>query len=118
MRCPDCGKEIDASSQRCNSCENMQHVTVLTPGEREQFQGVTINQEEEPGKDYQYTSYGPNHRVHVRQIHVRGSSFWSRLLIALMVMAFLAALVFVALPIVLVVIAVIVLVSFVIRLLN
>lgn len=119
MRCLDCGKEIDDSCQRCPDCENMHQVTVLSPGEREQFEGVTINQEDETGReDHQYTSYGPNHRVHVRQIHVHGSSFWSRMLIALTVMAFLAALVFVALPIVLVVIAVIAVVSFVIKLLN
>lgn len=120
MHCLDCGKEInDSPTQRCPDCENTHQVTVLSPGEREQFQGVTINQDEEPGReDYQYTSYGPNHRVHVRQIHVHGSSFWSRILIALTIMAFLAALVFVALPIVLVVVAVFAVISFIIRLLR
>lgn len=118
--CPECGKERDASVEKCPYCEQELQITVLSPQERETFQGVTINQDTDEGREenYQYTGYGPNHRVHIRHVHVSGGSFWSKLLIALTIMAFLAALVFVALPLVFVVVAIVAVVSFIMRLLK
>ena len=119
MRCLDCGKEHDGPGERCRECDSEQQVTVLTPGERERFQGVTIQQDDETGEEhYRETGRREAPRVHVRYIQMQGGSFWSRLLLILAVIAFLAALLFVALPIMLVVIAVVVVASFLVRLLR
>ncbi|MCX7780653.1 MAG: zinc ribbon domain-containing protein [Negativicutes bacterium] len=123
MHCSDCGKEKGDHANACPHCGYAPNITVLSPEEREQFQGVTIEQNERQEERrangyYEYTSTGPNHRVHVRHISFdsTGGGFWSRILIILAVLGFIAALLFVALPLALIVIAVAALASLVIKL--
>jgi hypothetical protein len=112
---------MDDSAKVCSNCDRNRSVTVLTPEEREGFQGVTINQEQERQENgyYEYSSTGPNHRVHVRQVHFNsGTGFLSRLFIVLAILAFLAALVLVALPLAVIVIGVVAVISFIIRMMR
>ena len=114
MRCPKCGGEMETNGSICNHCAaETGEVKVLRPDERDDFNGLTIQQggesenatgfkEETPG-NYEYRSEGPGHRVYVRQV-----SFGSHMgfLTKLLIVAVILFLVFVALPIALIVLAV------------
>ena len=114
MRCPKCGGEMEIDSSICSRCAaETGEVKVLRPDERDDFNGLTIQQggesenatgfkEETPG-NYEYRSEGPGHRVYVRQV-----SFGSHMgfLTKLLIVAVILFLVFVALPIALIVLAV------------
>lgn len=114
MRCPKCGGEMETDSSICSRCAaETSEVKVLRPDERDDFNGLTIQQggesdnatgfrEETPG-NYEYRSEGPGHRVYVRQV-----SFGSHMgfLTKLLIVAVILFLVFVALPIALIVLAV------------
>ena len=114
MRCPKCGAAMDNDSSICSRCAaETGEVKVLRPDERDDFNGLTIQQdgdadnttgvrEETPG-NYEYRSEGPGHRVYVRQV-----SFGSHMgfLTKLLIVAVILFLVFVALPIALIVLAV------------
>ena len=114
MRCPKCGAEMENDSSICGRCvAETVEVKVLRPDERDDFNGLTIQQggeadnttgfrEETPG-NYEYRSEGPGHRVYVRQV-----SFGSHMgfLTKLLIVAVILFLVFVALPVALIVLAV------------
>ena len=114
MRCPKCGGEMETDSSICSRCAaETGEVKVLRPDERDDFNGLTIQQggesenatgfkEETPG-NYEYRSEGPGHRVYVRQV-----SFGSHMgfLTKLLIVAVILFLFFVALPIALIVLAV------------
>ena len=114
MRCPKCGGEMEIDSSICSRCAaETGEVKVLRPDERDDFNGLTIQQggesenttgfrEETPG-NYEYRSEGPGHRVYVRQV-----SFGSHMgfLTKLLIVAVILFLVFVALPVALIVLAV------------
>lgn len=118
MRCPKCNEDMDQMTNQCEKCENAAvDVKVLQPDERDDFQGLTLQQGEEPsvhrGYDkgssgnYEYRSEGPGHRVFVRQVSFgsggnRPFGFLTKLLIAALILFFI----FVALPIALVLMAV------------
>lgn len=114
MRCPKCNEEMDQITNQCDKCEKeIAEVKVLQPDERDDFQGLTLQQGEEPStrsggaKDsstnYEYRSEGPDHRVFVRQVSFgsAGNSpfgFLTKLIVAALILFFI----FVALPIALV----------------
>ena len=55
MRCPKCGGESDEVGSVCNRCAVREpEIKVLSPDERDDFNGLTIQQgnEREPGPDY------------------------------------------------------------------
>ena len=122
MGCANCGSEFDDNLDNCPECNSSRNVTVLTPEERENFSGVTISQEEEKKQDgyYEYTHSRPGQRVHIRQVSFDSSKHgaWGKLAIGLAVLAVIAGLFLVALPIVLFFIVGIGLVSFVLKLLR
>jgi hypothetical protein len=105
---------METDSSICSRCAaETGEVKVLRPDERDDFNGLTIQQggesenatgfkEETPG-NYEYRSEGPGHRVYVRQV-----SFGSHMgfLTKLLIVAVILFLVFVALPIALIVLAV------------
>lgn len=115
MRCPNCGAEMENDGGVCNRCAaEATEVKVLSPDERDDFTGMTIQQgggagdktgfREEPSGNYEYRSEGPGHRVYVRQV-----SFGTHpvgLLTKLLVVAGILFLIFVALPVALLVVAV------------
>lgn len=99
MRCSKCGQELGPGERECSACRELHDVKVLSPQERENFQGVTLESEpprESGGQYYGYDSSGPNHRVHVRSVRFTtgGMSLWSKLA----AVAVVGLLVFVFLP--------------------
>ena len=114
MKCPKCGAEMETDASICSRCAaETSEVKVLRPDERDDFNGLTIQQGgesdnatgfrgETPG-NYEYRSEGPGHRVYVRQV-----SFGSHMgfLTKLLILAVILFLVFVALPVALIVLAV------------
>ena len=115
MRCPKCGASLDTDSSICSRCAaETVEVKVLRPDERDEFNGLTIQQggeaehttefrEETPG-NYEYRNEGPGHRVYVRQVSFGSQSmgFLTKLLIVAVILFFI----FVALPVALIVLAV------------
>ena len=111
MRCPKCNEEMNDESSVCNRCSGeAAEVKVLRPDERDDFKGLTIQQDSgstaEPGNregspgNYEYRSEGPGHRVYVRQVSFGSQpfGFLTKLVIAAMILFFI----FVALPVALV----------------
>ena len=108
MRCPKCNEEMNDESSVCNRCSGeAAEVKVLRPDERDDFKGLTIQQDSgstaEPGNregspgNYEYRSEGPGHRVYVRQVSFGSQpfGFLTKLVIAAMILFFI----FVALPV-------------------
>ncbi len=87
---------------------------MLRPDERDDFQGLTIQQGEDvAGRggytsdragDYEYRSEGPGHRVYVRQVSLGSKPFG--FLTKLIVLALILFFVFIALPVALILMAV------------
>ena len=111
MRCPKCNEEMNDENSVCNRCSGeAAEVKVLRPDERDDFKGLTIQQDsgstEESGNrqgdsvNYEYRSEGPGHRVYVRQVSFGSQpfGFLTKLVIAAMILFFI----FVALPVALV----------------
>ena len=100
MKCPTCGREIAPPDKECPDCAAREaQVKVLTPAERENFQGVTLDSGptgERAGEgSYSYESKGPHHRVYVRRVSFGGkTSPWTKLVI----LAVIGVVVFVILP--------------------
>jgi hypothetical protein len=70
MNCTYCGFEMEEGAAVCLNCgAEKGKVQVLTPEERENFQGLTINDEPEP-RDYEYKSADGRRRVYVRQVNL------------------------------------------------
>ena len=99
---------MNDSSSFCNRCSgDAPEVKVLRPDERDDFKGLTIQQDsgstEESGNrqgdsvNYEYRSEGPGHRVYVRQVSFGSQpfGFLTKLVIAAMILFFI----FVALPV-------------------
>ncbi len=116
MRCASCDRELEPNEHECVQCGRAcGEVQVLTPEEREGFQGVTLENEPADKRYYEYESSGPSHRVYVRQVTFGPGKmgFWTKLLIA----AVFAVLIFVFLPLALFFIVAVSLLWFVFRLL-
>lgn len=97
MKCPHCGRETAPHEAGCPHCrENEAQVKVLTPAERENFQGVTLD--DGPADDERrdrYESGGQRQRVYVRQVSFGGKS---SLLTKLVILAVVGVVVFIILP--------------------
>ena len=116
MRCQKCGGEFDGVGPECSKCAGGEpEVKVLSPDERDDFHGVTIQQgnEKETGPDYpqwpadsshEPYSEGPGPRVYVKQVFFGSRS--SGLLTKLVFAAVVLFLLFVALPLALIVMVV------------
>ncbi len=105
MSCIHCGAETKPGEDICNNCRRHPEVTVLSPGERENFQGLTIEQDQN-GKDYDHPAgneSNPRPRVFVRQFNF-GSGKGSLLLKLLLGAVFLVVIVL-ALPLALIFLA-------------
>ncbi|MDR3589491.1 MAG: hypothetical protein P4N41_07485 [Negativicutes bacterium] len=117
MQCANCGRELEPQEQECVQCGRPRsEVQVLTREERDNFQGVTLDNGQTEQRDYEYESSGPSHRVYVRQVTFGSGKmgFGTKLLIA----AVFAFLIFVFLPLALFVIVAVSLIWFVFRLLG
>jgi hypothetical protein len=120
LKCPSCGRDIAPPDTDCRFCADREgQVTVLTPSERENFQGVTLDSgptgERGGEESYSYESRGPHHRVYVRRVSFGGgTSLWTKLVI----LAVIGLAVFVILPMFFLFFAAAGLVWFILRLLR
>lgn len=98
MQCPNCGEQIESGTDKCPHCGHEAAVTVLSRQERDNFDGITI-EEENGGNRSRYESYESGNRSRVKHINISfGSSGWAG---KLMVAAVLVILVFFFLPVLL-----------------
>ncbi len=97
MKCPTCGRETAPHETGCQYCrEGDGQVKVLTPAERENFQGITLD--DGPAQEdsrYRYERGGPRQRVYVRHFSLGGKS---SLVTKLVLLAVVGVVVFVVLP--------------------
>jgi uncharacterized membrane protein YvbJ len=95
VQCPNCGAQIQAGADTCPHCGHVVEVTVLSRQERDNFNGITIEEENREGSR-QYSS-GTGDRGRSKQINITfdSSSWISKLIIA----AVLALVVFFFLPV-------------------
>lgn len=98
MQCPNCGVQIQGGSDKCQHCGHEQAVTVLSRQERDNFNGITI-EDENRESSRQYSSYESGYQPRVKRINLSfDSGGWTGKLI---VAAILAILVFFFLPLLL-----------------
>lgn len=91
MQCSKCGTQFEGDSQFCPNCQPA--VRVLTPEERENFEGMTIQDTEYRGNgDRDYS--GTGRRVYVKHIQLGPGGLLGRIILGLVV----AGLIVVALP--------------------
>lgn len=110
MNCPYCGFEIENETTVCPNCGGERsQVQVLTPEERENFQGLTISDESEHHDDgfYEYKSADGRRRVYVRQVNLGRSP--AGLLTSLFIGAIVLGLIILFLPLALLMIGIVVL---------
>ncbi len=99
MRCPNCNQEVN-NGGTCPYCETpLNQVKVLSPQERENFEGITIEQDDQHEQQEQYRQHG-NYRVYVKHVSSDSVSILTKVLLAVVVAFFL----FVALPMTIVII--------------
>jgi hypothetical protein len=101
---------MEDESTVCSNCGGEKsRVQVLTPEERENFQGLTISQEPERNDDgyYEYKSAGGRRRVYMRQVNLGRSP--AGLLTSLFIGVVILGLVILFLPLALLVIGILVL---------
>jgi hypothetical protein len=97
MRCNRCGAESESDNGVCPNCGERTdgaEVEVLPPEERDEFQGITIEQnpqasgDERGYSDYEY--HDPHKGVYVRRINLSGKGGWfGGILAGLAVLAFI-----------------------------
>ncbi len=97
MKCPTCGRDTAPHETVCPYCrEGEGQVKVLTPAERENFQGITLDDGPTEGdRRNQYESGDRRQRIYVRQVSFGGKS---SLLTKLIILAVVGVVVFVVLP--------------------
>lgn len=91
MRCVHCGYQMADDAANCPNCgKETAPVSVLSPQEREAFDGVTIDQD---GSEQSKSSERRQQRVYFRQVRIGDgnglSGFVTLLLVCLLVVAFL-----------------------------
>jgi hypothetical protein len=95
MRCYRCGAEIETESGVCPNCGERldgSEIEVLPPEERDEFQGITLEQNPQTSGDergyYDYEYRDSRKGVYVRRINLSGKGGWlSRLLVGLIILA-------------------------------
>ncbi len=98
MRCKHCGLEYQSDGGVCPGCgAEPEKIQVLTPEERENFQGITLEDNRPGDGRYEYQGEQPGQRVFVHQLNWNKSGFLLKLLVGLV----LIGLIIFALPLVL-----------------
>lgn len=106
MQCPKCGRMLDENG-RCAFCDAAENpeaedkVRVMTPEEKIQYHGVTIDEEKtEAQNDIKFErSSGWGHRTVFHQVHLGDVSWTSRIAVLLILTAIVLFVVFIALPV-------------------
>ncbi len=115
-QCTQCAAEIKEGMTYCPKCGQMcSAVQVLTPQERENFQGITIQDDkDEQASGYEQRSFESGQRVYVRHIQFGSSGFIVKLILLVITLLFI----FVFLPMAMMFAAAGILGWFIIRLLK
>ena len=118
QRCPKCAAEMDEGKD-CPKCGNpCSSVQILSPQEREQFHGVTIQDEEvqnSPRSEHEWA--GERQRIYVRHVQFDStgpSGFFVKLIFLALILLFI----FIFLPMALLLVAAGILGWFILRLLK
>jgi hypothetical protein len=109
VKCIVCGAEIQSDEQLCPVCIELEHkVQVLTPEEKQDFSGITIEQDQgKQTSDYDdYHGNNEKQRIYVK--HVNFSMGQTGILTKIILGIIFTGLIVVALPIALLVISIIV----------
>lgn len=102
MRCDHCGSNIVDGATRCSTCGNqVSQVSVLSPHERESFDGVTI--EQDGGERSERHDYSHQQRVYFHQINLGGNNKLSGLVTLLLIGLLIVIFLFFAVPLVMLV---------------
>ena len=107
MRCPNCGNDSPQNEVNCPVCQTpLNAVQVLTPEERENFDGATINSGT-PDQTYYDSDQtaDPGRRVYVRQINLGDGKLG--ILPRLIIAALILILIFLFLPLAILIVVVI-----------
>lgn len=109
MRCSVCNRELDESTGKCAFCAGRtdENVRVMSPEEKSQYQGVTIDTtENDRGERRQYGGARQNTGFYVKQIRLGRSNWLTKLAIMVALAAIAAFVLFIALPVVLICVSV------------
>lgn len=116
MKCIACGAEIQPDEQLCAVCIELEHkVQVLTPEEKQDFSGITIEQDHR-GQTNEYDDYLDNdekQRIYVR--HVNFSMGQTGIVTKIILGIIFAGLLIIALPIALLALSIVVFFFYVMR---
>jgi len=97
LNCRICGAEIETNEQECSKCKEMENkVQVLTPEERQYFNGITVEQDQQDDEGhYRGQASNANQQMYTKQFTISSIGLFTKLLIGIV----LAGIIFVALPI-------------------
>lgn len=105
MYCEKCGNQLNPGETNCPICRHsIDEVEVLTPEEKNNFQGMTIEAIDNDEKDrYRDEHRTGQQKIYFKQTHLNlsGTSLLTKLVIA----AFVVFMVFIALPILLLILS-------------
>jgi len=107
MYCEKCGNQLNPGETNCNICRHSSdEVEVLTPEEKNSFQGMTIEAVDNDEKDrYRGENRTAQQKIYFKQTHFNLSN--TSLLTKLFIAASVVFMVFVALPILLLILSVV-----------
>ncbi|MDF2635540.1 MAG: hypothetical protein K0R78_2414 [Pelosinus sp.] len=107
VKCVVCGLETQSDEHLCPRCIELENkVQVLTPEEKRDFAGITIEQDQEKQTEYgDNRSYTDNHRIYVKHMNVNmgQTSILTKIILGII----FAGLLIVALPIALIIISIV-----------
>lgn len=116
MKCKVCGVEIRSDEELCPLCRELENkVQVLTPKEKQDFSGITIEQDQEKQAPYYDDYHGTNEkqRIYVKQMHF--STGQTGVLTKIILGIIFTGLLIVALPIAFLIISIIVVFLYIMR---
>ena len=106
MKCRVCGAEVQGDEQQCFNCiEKETKVQVLTKEEKQEFNGITLVQDqgEQEREYYESENSHGNQRIYSKQFSIVNTSFLTKLVIGIIILG----VVFIALPVAILVISII-----------
>lgn len=75
LNCTICGAEIQSDTGLCSKCKEIErNIQILSPEEKQEFDGITIEQDPEKSAEehYKYQSYNENQHIYVKHINFGG----------------------------------------------
>ena len=113
LNCKVCGAKVETDEQQCSRCRDMESkVQVLTLEERQDFSGITLEQEQQEDEGhYGHQANNTNQQMYTKQFSISSTSLLTRLLLGII----LVGVIFVALPIAIFFISIVGLITYIVR---